>query len=150
MGTLIVVERTVRIVEKIPLNKDFFPDINLDDPDAAQKAAQETRSMLFPDKIDLFAQGLSDMSEDCYTEEVSIEVIPDEDLFDSVLGESVLKTDALAKHKLDTVPDGLCANREDHEPHLVTVGSLAPFWCTADQSQREPFRSEQQRREEQQ
>jgi hypothetical protein len=38
-------------------------------------------------------------------------------------------------------PKGLCANREDHGPHLVKEGSLAPYWCTADQSKREPFAS---------
>lgn len=42
-------------------------------------------------------------------------------------------------------PDGLCANKEDHRPHLVTEGSLAPFWCTAIQADREPFRSERRR-----
>lgn len=43
------------------------------------------------------------------------------------------------------LPHGLCAVREDHLPHVVETGSLAPFICTADQSQREPFRSEQRR-----
>jgi hypothetical protein len=42
---------------------------------------------------------------------------------------------------------GLCANKEDHEAHLVLEGSMAPFWCTAIQSDREPWRSEQRRRE---
>lgn len=41
---------------------------------------------------------------------------------------------------------GLCADKMDHEPHLVTAGSLAPFWCTAVQSDREPWRSEQRRK----
>lgn len=40
---------------------------------------------------------------------------------------------------------GLCANREDHEPHLVESGSLAPYWCTADQDRREPGYSERLR-----
>lgn len=43
------------------------------------------------------------------------------------------------------VPSGLCPYRGEHEPHEVTIGSLAPFWCTADQSQREPYRSERNR-----
>lgn len=44
------------------------------------------------------------------------------------------------------LPAGLCADKDDHEPHLVLVGSLAPFWCTAVQSDREPWRSEQRRK----
>lgn len=39
-------------------------------------------------------------------------------------------------------PDGLCGDRGEHRAHLVTEGSLAPFWCTADQDQREPGRSQ--------
>lgn len=52
----------------------------------------------------------------------------------------------------DVVPNllalraGLCANKEDHEAHLVVIGALAPFWCTAVQSDREPWRSEQRRK----
>lgn len=42
-------------------------------------------------------------------------------------------------------PLGLCNNREDHEPHDVYEGSLAPFRCTANQTQREPYASEQRR-----
>lgn len=42
-------------------------------------------------------------------------------------------------------PDGLCANREDHQPHLHDSASLGRFWCTADQQDREPFRSERRR-----
>lgn len=41
---------------------------------------------------------------------------------------------------------GLCADKADHDPHLVVQGSLAPFWCTAIQSDREPWRSEQRRK----
>lgn len=41
--------------------------------------------------------------------------------------------------------EGLCANKEDHVSHLVTKGTLAPFLCTADQSTREPNRSELRR-----
>jgi hypothetical protein len=39
-------------------------------------------------------------------------------------------------------PDGLCGRRDEHRAHMVVEGSLAPFWCTADQSQREPGSSE--------
>lgn len=42
-------------------------------------------------------------------------------------------------------PIGLCGNKEDHQPHLVETGSLAPFWCCADQEQRLPFRLERER-----
>jgi hypothetical protein len=41
---------------------------------------------------------------------------------------------------------GLCGDRSPHPAHQVDEGSLAPFWCTADQSQREPYRSEARRR----
>jgi hypothetical protein len=44
------------------------------------------------------------------------------------------------------LPCGLCANREDHEPHVHNSLTLGRFRCTADQSEREPFRSEQRRR----
>jgi hypothetical protein len=43
------------------------------------------------------------------------------------------------------LPLGLCADREDHRPHRVTEGSLAPFWCTAEQSQRLPHAAELRR-----
>lgn len=39
-------------------------------------------------------------------------------------------------------PDGLCADRSDHPAHLVTAGSLSPYWCTANQATREPYRSQ--------
>jgi hypothetical protein len=45
-------------------------------------------------------------------------------------------------------PDGLCGDRSEHRAHLVTEGSLAPFWCTADQSTREPGRSQRRQDEE--
>lgn len=41
--------------------------------------------------------------------------------------------------------NGLCADRADHEPHEHVSDSLGRFWCTADQSQREPLRSERLR-----
>lgn len=43
------------------------------------------------------------------------------------------------------VPKGLCARRDEHEPHIVSEGSLASYWCTADQLDREPTRSERRR-----
>jgi hypothetical protein len=39
-------------------------------------------------------------------------------------------------------PPGLCAVREEHDPHLHMSDSLGRFLCTADQSQREPNRSQ--------
>lgn len=39
-------------------------------------------------------------------------------------------------------PDGLCADRTPHRAHLHDSPSLGRFWCTADQGQREPGRSE--------
>lgn len=42
-------------------------------------------------------------------------------------------------------PDGLCGDKGDHRAHLHDSQTLGRFWCTADQSQREPYRSEQRR-----
>jgi hypothetical protein len=42
-------------------------------------------------------------------------------------------------------PDGLCGNRDEHVPHLHDSETLGRFWCTADQSHREPGRSERAR-----
>ncbi len=42
-------------------------------------------------------------------------------------------------------PDGLCARRGDHMGHPVETGSLAPFWCTGREADREPGRSERRR-----
>lgn len=42
-------------------------------------------------------------------------------------------------------PDGLCADKADHAPHLHDSPTLGRFWCTADQRMREPYRSEQRR-----
>jgi hypothetical protein len=41
---------------------------------------------------------------------------------------------------------GLCAQKDDHPPHLVVTGSLAPYWCTAIQTDRQPFKGEQEQR----
>jgi hypothetical protein len=59
-------------------------------------------------------------------------VVVDKDGSYECLGHTILAT-------------GLCANKEDHVPHLVTKGTLAPFMCTADQTPREPNRSELRR-----
>lgn len=40
---------------------------------------------------------------------------------------------------------GLCANRSDHRAHLHDSGTLGRFWCTANQDDREPMRSERRR-----
>lgn len=42
-------------------------------------------------------------------------------------------------------PEGLCGDRTEHTPHLHESPSLGRFWCTADQDQREPWRSERAR-----
>jgi hypothetical protein len=39
-------------------------------------------------------------------------------------------------------PEGLCADRSEHPPHRHDSASLGRFWCTADQEQREPHRSQ--------
>lgn len=49
--------------------------------------------------------------------------------------------------QLEGVPSGLCGRRDEHEPHDVLEGSLAPFWCHAVQSKREPGYSERLRAE---
>lgn len=46
-----------------------------------------------------------------------------------------------------TEPDGLCADRTDHLPHLHDSATLGRFWCTARQSDREPYRSERRRKD---
>ena len=40
------------------------------------------------------------------------------------------------------VPEGLCGNKNDHEPHVVPRAAVAgggSFWCHADQKKRLPF-----------
>lgn len=44
-------------------------------------------------------------------------------------------------------PDGLCGDRSEHAAHMHDSQTLGRFWCTADQSQREPHRSERRRAE---
>lgn len=43
-------------------------------------------------------------------------------------------------------PEGLCGDRTEHPAHLHESPSLGRFWCTADQDQREPWRSERRAR----
>jgi len=42
------------------------------------------------------------------------------------------------------LPEGLCGNREDHEPHLLKWAAVAngPMWCHANQSVRVPYARE--------
>lgn len=44
-----------------------------------------------------------------------------------------------------TTRRGLCGDRRPHDPHAVLDGSLGPYVCTADQNEREPWRSERLR-----
>lgn len=53
--------------------------------------------------------------------------------------------DRPAARLLDKWPDGLCGDRAEHSPHAHHSASLGRFWCTADQAQREPGRSERRR-----
>lgn len=39
-------------------------------------------------------------------------------------------------------PEGLCGDRTEHAPHLHESASLGRFWCTADETDREPGRSQ--------
>lgn len=43
------------------------------------------------------------------------------------------------------LPRGLCGYKLNHEGHLVTTGSLAPYWCHADQTKRLPYAAERAR-----
>jgi hypothetical protein len=38
-------------------------------------------------------------------------------------------------------PEGLCADRTEHTPHLHESPSLGRFWCVARESEREPWRA---------
>ena len=42
------------------------------------------------------------------------------------------------------LPQGLCGDRKDHNPHLVRK-KLGSYWCGADQTQRLPYRLEQEK-----
>lgn len=45
------------------------------------------------------------------------------------------------------MPQGLCGDREEHEPHRHDSSSLGVFWCTANQMERLPFAAERRRQE---
>lgn len=51
---------------------------------------------------------------------------------------------ALRGHGL---PQGLCGNRAEHEPHRHDSSSLGVFWCTANQMERLPFAAERRRQD---
>jgi hypothetical protein len=47
---------------------------------------------------------------------------------------------------LTNVPWGLCGNRKDHDPHMVTDSAVCGvFYCTARQSDRLPYSRERKR-----
>lgn len=48
---------------------------------------------------------------------------------------------------LMAVPSGLCADRNDHAPHVHESATLGTFWCTADQTTRLPFAAEARRKQ---
>lgn len=41
--------------------------------------------------------------------------------------------------------EGLCGNKEGHQPHIHDSKSLGMFWCHADQSRRLPYAAERRR-----
>lgn len=41
--------------------------------------------------------------------------------------------------EVEPTPEGLCGNRQDHEPHVHESESLGRFRCHADQTKRLPF-----------
>lgn len=43
------------------------------------------------------------------------------------------------------IPQGLCSNKNDHEPHWFESKTLGKFWCHANQTRREPYASEKRR-----
>lgn len=61
--------------------------------------------------------------------------------------EAMVQAVSIALSAQKSRPRGLCGVKAEHFPHVVHTGSLAPFFCTADQSQREPGRSERRRLE---
>jgi hypothetical protein len=46
---------------------------------------------------------------------------------------------------MNHLPQGLCDNKNNHDPHPHDSSSLGRFWCHADQKKREPYRSEVER-----
>ncbi len=61
--------------------------------------------------------------------------------------EAMVQAVVLALSYKPTRVKGLCGVKVEHLPHTVHTGSLAPFFCTANQEDREPHRSERRRRE---
>lgn len=47
----------------------------------------------------------------------------------------------------DALSHGLCADREAHRPHVHDSATLGTFWCTANQHDREPGRSDRAHRQ---
>lgn len=47
----------------------------------------------------------------------------------------------------DDLPNGLCGDRNDYEPHVHDSTSLGTFWCTADQTDRLPWSREKELQE---
>jgi len=45
------------------------------------------------------------------------------------------------------LPQGICANKDNHSPHLHNSDTLGVFWCHADQARRLPFAAERRRSE---
>lgn len=43
------------------------------------------------------------------------------------------------------LPEGLCGDRSNHEPHEHDSPTLGRFWCSADQSKRLPYAAERRR-----
>lgn len=48
--------------------------------------------------------------------------------------------------EVEPTPEGLCGNRQDHEPHVHESESLGRFYCHADQTKRLPFAMERKNR----
>lgn len=46
----------------------------------------------------------------------------------------------------ESLPEGLCGNREDHAPHVHDSTSLGRFFCHADQAKRLPYAMERKGR----
>jgi hypothetical protein len=46
---------------------------------------------------------------------------------------------------LESLPKGLCPDRDRHDGHEYLSSSLGRFWCTGDPDDREPYRSERRR-----
>jgi hypothetical protein len=74
-----------------------------------------------------------------------IAATPDEHI--DALADAVFRS--IWKIPATAMQTGLCGIKVQHLPHVVHTGSLSPFFCTADQFQREPGQSERRRLENQ-